>query len=91
MLGSRSLYLGIVAHYRRSRDYSLGTCNVLRTMPNKDDGSEAGEALRNRRLAQIGPGNLVSQSEQYLSDTAHADTADAYKMNTLNFGEHARG
>ena len=37
---------------------------------------------------EIGAGDLVAEVQQHLGDAAHADAADADKMDALNFGEH---
>ena len=39
---------------------------------------------------QIGAGNLVAEVQQHLGNAAHADAADADKMNSLNFGKHKK-
>jgi hypothetical protein len=43
------------------------------------------------RAFQIGAGNFVAEVQQYLGNAAHADAADAYEMDALDFGEHGVG
>ena len=58
-------------------------------MPFENNCSKAGQALRNSAGFQIGSRNLVAEIQQHLGDAAHADAADAYEMNLLNFGKHS--
>ncbi len=39
-------------------------------------------------FSQVGAGDLVSQVEQHLGDTAHADAANADEMDALNLCKH---
>src|SRR4051812_35880322 len=56
----------------------------------ENDGSKFLEAIRNRRLTQVRPGNLVAQIKQHLGDATHPDATDTYEMNALNFCEHEK-
>ena len=63
--------------------------NVLRPVAFKNDCPEFLETVGNGRFSKVGTGNLIAEVEQYLGDTAHADTADAYEMDALDFGEQS--
>src|SRR5689334_569208 len=55
----------------------------------KNNRASLRQPLRNAGTLQIRARNLVSKRKQYLGNAAHADAADAYKMNTLNFCKHS--
>jgi hypothetical protein len=59
-------------------------------MPFKRCGAQTGQALSDSGGLEIGAGDLVSEIEQDLGDAAHADAADAYEVDALNFGEHGK-
>src|SRR5580765_6277226 len=48
------------------------------------------QPLRNAGMLQIRAGDFISKRKQDLGNTAHADAADAYEMDTLNFCKHLR-
>ena len=79
---------GIVQRDRRTGDHNFRAGDVLRGMALEDGGAQAGQALGHRRTLQIRTGNPVAKAQQHLGNPAHADAADAYEMNTLDFGEH---
>ena len=79
---------GILRGNRGTGDNDLGARDVFRAMSFKDGRAQPGQPLGHGGTLQIGAGNLVAEIEQHLGNAAHADAADAYKMNTLNFGEH---
>ncbi len=66
----------------------FGTGDVFRAMSFENDSAESRQPLGDGGTFQIRAGNFVAEIEQHLGDAAHADSADAHEMDTLNFGEH---
>ena len=56
--------------------------------PSKMVAPRDGQTLGDRGTFQIGAGDLVAEIQQHLGNAAHADAADAYEMDALDFGEH---
>jgi hypothetical protein len=54
----------------------------------KRDCTQRRQALRDCGTFQVGAGDFVAEVQQYLGNAAHADAADAYEMDALDFGEH---
>src|SRR5437868_6690045 len=50
--------------------------------------SQRCQPLRHDRRLQIGTGNFVSEVQQDLGNTTHADAADSDEMDALQFGKH---
>ena len=67
---------GVVAGDRRAGHDRLRVSEVVRRVADADRGSEAGQPLRDGRLANIGTGHGVSEIKQDLGDPAHADPSD---------------
>src|SRR6202049_3228575 len=83
-------YLWIVWRNGRAGHDHVGADNVFSAVSFKNHGTEADQALRDRRTLEVGTGNLVAEVQQHLGDTAHADAADSDEMNALNLGENFR-
>ena len=67
----------------------FGACDVFRAMAFKRSSRpELASRWVTAECLQIRAGNFVAEIQQHLGDTAHADAADAYEMDALNFGEH---
>ena len=73
---------------RGTGDDDLGASDVFGAVSFEDCGAESGQALRHRGILQVGAGNFVAEIEQHLGNATHADAADAYEMNALNFRKH---
>src|SRR5512133_293982 len=80
--------LGVFGGSRGTGNHDLGIADILGAMAFEDCGTESGKALRDRGTLQIRSRYLVAEVQQDLGDAAHADPADAYEMNTLDFCEH---
>src|ERR1700688_1169150 len=50
-------------------------------------GTQFGEALGDGRGLAVGAGNGIAQSQKYFGDAAHADAANAHKVNALKIPE----
>ena len=61
---------------------------VLSAVSFKDGCAQPRQTLGHGRKLEVGAGNLVSEREQNLGDAAHADAANADKMNALYLCEH---
>ena len=70
---------------RAGNHHDIGVLHVLRAMPDLDAGAEGAQATRDRRLAEIRTLHLVTQVQEYFGDAAHADAANADKMNPVYF------
>ena len=79
---------GIFRGNRGTGDNDLSPRDVFSAMSFKDGCAEARQPLGHGGTFQIGAGNLVAKIEQHLGNAAHANAADTYEMNTLNFGKH---
>ena len=79
---------GILRGNRGTGDHHFGAGDVFGAMSLKDRGAQTGQPLRHGGTLQVGAGNFVAEIEQHLGNAAHADAADAYEMNALNFCEH---
>src|SRR5215472_16959885 len=79
---------GVVFGDGGAGDDDFCTGDVFGAMPFKRCGAQTGQAFGDSGGLEIGAGNLVSEIEQDLRDAAHADAADAYEVDALNFGEH---
>ncbi len=82
--------LGIIDRDRGTGHDHVRAGNVGGRVPFESGRSQSGETLRHRGIFQVGAGNPVAKIQQYLGNPAHADAADAYEMNALNFGEHGK-
>ena len=80
--------LGIIARDRRAGDHHLGPVNVGLGVAYEDGCSQLGEPLGGGGVTKVGAADAVPQGKQHFGDPAHADAADAYKMNALNLCEH---
>ncbi len=74
----------------RTGDNDFGSGDIFGAVTLEHDCSETRETLRDRRTLQIGAGNLVAEIQQDLGNTAHADPADAYEVDALDFCEHEK-
>ena len=72
----------------RRNHHHIGTFNMLGRMLFKYCAPQAFEAVGNIRFFDVGTRYLVAQVQQQLSNTAHADAADAHKMNMVFFKVH---
>src|SRR5437868_2502074 len=52
--------------------------------------SQRCQPLRHNRRLQIGTGNFVSEVQQDLGNTTHADAANSDEMDALQFGKHGK-
>src|SRR5215467_3218275 len=66
----------------------IGAGNILCSMSFEHRCTETLEAFGHGRFFEIRTGNAITEIEQHLSDAAHANTADADKMNALTLSEH---
>src|SRR5947209_2165291 len=69
-------------------DHNVSASNVFGAVSFKGDCAEVGEAFGDRRALKVRAGNLVAEVQQDFGNTAHADAADAYEMDALDFGKH---
>ena len=68
-------------------DY-ISTLYVFRDVPFKDSGAQRGQALRDAGILEVGAGDFIAKIQQDLGNAAHADAADAYEMDALDFRKH---
>ncbi len=57
-------------------------------MAHEDLCSQLCEPLGGRGVTKVGAADAVPQGKQHFGNSAHADAANSYKMNALNFCEH---
>ncbi len=79
---------GVVACDGGTGDDDVSAGDVFGAMALEGERAECGEAMGDGRGLEVRAGNLIAEVQQDLGDAAHADAADAYEMNALNFGEH---
>src|ERR1700680_4030764 len=79
---------GILHGNRRTGHYNFGPRDVFSAMSFEDCSPESGEALVHGRTLQVRARNFVTEIEQHLGNATHADAADTYEMDALNYGEH---
>src|SRR5689334_17309971 len=80
--------VGVAGGNRGTGNHHLGMVDILGAMAFEDSGAEFGKALRDRGTLQVRSRHFIAEIQQDLGDTAHADPADAYEMNALDFCEH---
>jgi hypothetical protein len=80
--------LRIVGSYGGTGDDDVSTLHVFSDVAFEDDSAQRSEPLRNRGTLEIGTRDLIAQVQQDFGNATHADAADAYEMDTLNFGKH---
>ena len=88
MQGVEFLDFGIILGNRRTGNDHFGKRHVFGAMPFKNRRAQTGQSLGHRGTLQVRTGNLVTEIEQHFGNAAHADAADAYEMDALNFGKH---
>ena len=76
----RLVHLGIPRLDRRRRHHDIRVADVRSVVPARDADAEAGEPRRHVRRPGIRAADLVAEVRQQLRDAAHADAADADKM-----------
>src|SRR5437016_5682453 len=76
--------LRILTRNRRTRDHNFSPGHIFSTMSDEDNGAQTRQTLRNLGIAEIRTRNFVAEVQQHLGDAAHADAADADKMNALD-------
>src|SRR5215470_15322453 len=79
---------GAVAGDGGTGDHNFSARDVLRTVSLKDDCAKIRQTVGDCRTLEIGPGDLVAESEQHFGNAAHPDSTDTYKMNALNLCKH---
>ena len=82
--------LSVVELNSRADDHHVRASDILRAMLAANNRSHFSQARCHRRGLAIGSGNLVSEIEQHLGNSAHADAANAHEMNALNFRKHGK-
>ncbi len=80
--------LGIALVDGGAGDDDAGADDVSRRVALEDGCAEAAEAIGGCAAAQVGAGDGVAEVEQNLGDSAHADAANSYEMNSLRLYEH---
>jgi len=80
-------HFGIALVDGRTGDDDFRALDVLGTMAFKDLRTKVCKALGDGRGTEVGSGDAVSEIEDDLGDAAHADAADADKVDALDFGE----
>jgi hypothetical protein len=90
---ARGDHLGVVAADGRARHDEVRALHVDRAVALDDLGAELGEPLGDRRELCVRAGHLDAPSEvqQDLGDAGHADTADAYHVDSVNVSKHNPG
>ena len=81
---------GIVGGDGGTGDHDFGAGDVLGACAPRRCGAQRRQALRDGGGLQIGAGDLVAEVQQDLGNAAHADAADAYEMDALDFGKHGK-
>jgi hypothetical protein len=80
--------LGVVGGDGGTGNDDLGVADIFRGMTFDGERAERSQALRHAGTLQIRAGDSVAEVQQHLGNAAHADAADAYEMDALDFGEH---
>jgi len=78
----------IPAPYRERGQIAYETGRRIVGMAYEDLRPQITEPLGRRGVAEIGAADAVPQGQQHFCNPAHADAADANKMNALNLCEH---
>jgi hypothetical protein len=79
---------GIIGLHRRRINDNLRITDILGSVAFADDHPHRFEPIGVLRFFDIGTGHDEAKVAQDLSDAAHADTADAYEMNSFYVSEH---
>src|ERR1035441_5513829 len=66
---------------------SADGCSGRWRVPLVNDRTHSGQPVRDRRAAQVGAGHRIPHSQQNLRDSAHANPADADKVDPLRWFE----
>ena len=81
-------HFGIIRGNGGAGDDDFRPRDVFRSMALEAASAQRCKTLGDRGTLEVGAGNLVAEVQQHLGDAAHANAADTYEMNALNFGKH---
>ena len=85
-------HFGVSGGNSRTGHHHIRSCRVLRRVPFVDDRAHPGQPVSDRRAAQVGARHRIPHRQQNLRDSAHANPADADKMDPLRrFEEEVPG
>ena len=80
----RQRHLGVGSIDRAGHYQHIGTGNVTGLMADENLRTEALQTLGTGRHLEVRAGHLVTQVEQHLGDSAHADPADTDEMDATD-------
>ncbi len=81
-------HLGVVGLDSCGGDHDIGLDNVLRPVPVGNLPTQFRQPPGDIRLPEIRPRHFVTEVEQNLGNSAHADAADADEVNFAYFSVH---
>jgi hypothetical protein len=84
-LGARRDQLGIVALDRRRHHQHLGAVEIFRLVTDRNLGALIAQPLDVGVVRRVGALHRIAEVDQHLGDAAHADAADAYKVDRTDF------
>jgi hypothetical protein len=88
--GVRGGNFRIVARDSGAGDDDFSSGEIFSAMTFKRNSAQSGKTMCDGRGLEVGARDLETKVKQHLGDTTHANAADAYEMDALDFGEHER-